>query len=299
MNLRWTLSVSLAFALIMVSAVHARADLSPKQARSLITKAAGMSLPSGAVRVGRVEMAGADAAEAAAEVDLVFRLARPESGWRISELRIGPDRWERFSIIAAALGVEVPASRCDARDEFQKTNAELSVKRVRCLVAELLGVDLPSDDVRIKSFSSFAVPLASEESVIVVTKVRLSVRFARRGKGWQVTELKSGNRTWTNIENLPAAVATVKTARATEDMKVLAAALNEFRRERGTFVVTDKHPALVDHLSPRYLSRVIRLDPWHNPYQYQGERTSFTLRSAGPDGKLNTADDVILNREMP
>jgi len=45
-----------------------------------------------------------------------------------------------------------------------------------------------------------------------------------------------------------------------------------------------------------YLARIIRIDPWHRPYEYEGTRTSFVLRSSGPDGKPNTPDDVTVTR---
>lgn len=296
MKLKSLLFISTILALIVVNPVAARADLSTKQARTLITKAAGMSLPSGAVRVGRIEMRSSEAAETTADIDLPFRLTQKPSGWRLSELRIGPDRWEEIAVIARAVGVQPPVGSCDLAEQFPRVTSGISLKRARCLVAELLGVELPSDDVRIKSLSGFGVPLASEESAIVVARVRLGVRFARAGKGWHVSEIKSGRREWSSIGNISDAVASVKKSKVTEDMKALADALEVFRRERGSFVVTDQHPALIDHLSPRYLAHVIRLDPWHNPYQYQGERAQFTLRSAGPDGKLNTGDDIVLSR---
>jgi hypothetical protein len=53
---------------------------------------------------------------------------------------------------------------------------------------------------------------------------------------------------------------------------------------------------LIDHLNPRFLPRIIRVDPWHQPYEYEGTRTSFVLRSAGADAKPNTADDVVVSR---
>lgn len=296
MKLKSLLFISTAFALIVVNPVAARADLSAKQARTLITKAAGMSLPSGAVRVERIEMRSSEAAETTAAIDLPFRLTQKPSGWRLSELRIGPDRWEEIAVITRAVGVDPPVGSCDRAEQFPQVTSGISLKRARCLVAELFAVELPSDDVRIKSLSGFGVPLASEESAIVVAQVRLGVRFARAAKGWQVSEIKSGRREWRSIENISDAVAAVKKSEATEDMKVLAEALEVYRREHGSFVVTDQHPALIDHLSPRYLSQVIRLDPWHNPYQYQGESAQFSLRSAGPDGKPNTADDIVLSR---
>jgi hypothetical protein len=295
MKLKSFLVIWVALALTFVGAVSARADLSNKQARTLITKAAGMSLPSSAVRVGPVEMVGTNAAETTADVDLVFRLTRKQSGWRIGEVRIGQDRWEELEVIARAIGVELPAGTCHLADQFARDRSGISLKRARCLVAELFGVELPSDAVRIKSLSGLGIPLASEESALIVAQVRMGIRFAKAANGWNVSEIKSGGRSWSSIENVPTAIAAVKRSKATEDMKALASALELFRRERGSFVVSDQHPALIDHLSPRYMSQVIRLDPWHNPYQYQGERAHFTLRSAGPDGKLNTADDVVLS----
>jgi len=41
---------------------------------------------------------------------------------------------------------------------------------------------------------------------------------------------------------------------------------------------------------------VLRLDPWNQPYQYQGERDRFTLSSSGPDRKSKTADDITVSR---
>jgi hypothetical protein len=52
----------------------------------------------------------------------------------------------------------------------------------------------------------------------------------------------------------------------------------------------------VDYLSPKYLAQIIRLDPWHEPYLYEGERDRFTLRSKGADRKENTPDDIVFGR---
>jgi len=96
------------------------------------------------------------------------------------------------------------------------------------------------------------------------------------------------------VEVVPAAVDQVKRNVAAEELNTVAHALEVFRHDRGSFVISDKHSVLIDHLSPQYLVRIIRLDPWHNPYLYQGEREHFILRSAGPDGKPNTADDIVV-----
>ena len=85
-----------------------------------------------------------------------------------------------------------------------------------------------------------------------------------------------------------------KTARAQAELESIATALESYRRERGSYIESKSEAALIDHLSPHYLARVVRLDPWHQPYEYEGSRTSFVLRSSGPDGKPNTADDVTV-----
>ena len=36
----------------------------------------------------------------------------------------------------------------------------------------------------------------------------------------------------------------------------------------------------------------VLLDSWGTPFDYQRDGTTFKLRSAGPDMKLNTADDI-------
>ena len=74
----------------------------------------------------------------------------------------------------------------------------------------------------------------------------------------------------------------------------LAVALESYRREHGFYLESKSEATLIDHLNPHYLARVIRVDPWHQPYEYEGTRDGFTLRSVGPDGKSNTAHDIFL-----
>ncbi len=38
-------------------------------------------------------------------------------------------------------------------------------------------------------------------------------------------------------------------------------------------------------------------DPWGRPIEYKGAGNSFELRSAGPDGQMNTADDIVVTSE--
>ena len=131
-------------------------------------------------------------------------------------------------------------------------------------------------------------------SATVVAWVRVDARLLKAQNGWQVAELRTGNREWVKLEPLVAALNQEKQKRARAELDMIAAALERFRSDRGFYVVSDKHATAIDYLSPRYLARVIRLDPWQQPYLYSGERDQFTLRSSGPDGKPDTPDDISL-----
>ena len=280
----------------IVSASSVRANLSQKQARKVIQTMGGWSLPGSAVRL-QIRSNRAESAEVSAEIQTVFRLRLYEGHWQLRELRSAPDRWEQLSLIAQAAKVELPAGECDSPPLFARSRfaTQLTTKRARCLVATLFGVALPSDDVRIKETSPFGLSIGSESAALVTAVIRVDFRLARDASGWHVTEFKSGTRNWVNVANLPSAIDEVKRSAASEELSTIAKALGDYRRDRGYFVVSDKESVLIDHLSPRYLTRVIRVDPWHRPYQYDGQEDRYSLRSLGPDGKPNTPDDVVVS----
>ena len=166
---------------------------------------------------------------------------------------------------------------------------DLSPKEARKLIAGMAGIQLPSDAVRIKDISSMG------NSVVVVAQVETAFRMVKGDKDkWRITEIRTGDRRWEDLDTLMRALNVEKTARARAELESIATALESFRRERGFYLESKSEAALIDSLNPRYLARVIRVDPWHKPYEYEGVRTSFVLRSAGPDGKADTSDDVTV-----
>lgn len=285
--------------ILAVSALEARADLSNQQARKLITRMAGLELPSGSVRIKTISPSGAGSAEVTAEIMTVFRFEKDSAGqWRVKEVRTGQDRWLPISLIANALNTKIPVDECSAPDPPGKVSAatDPSVKRARCLLANLLGVVLPSDFVRIQEVSPLGVPLASQPSAIVIALITVNVRATTEGKnGWRATELRAGSSDWVKLDALAISVDSEKKEQARGELAWMAEALEKFRKDRGYYVVSDSQALVMDHLSPKYLPRVIRVDPWQRPYQYQGERERFVLRSVGADGKENTADDISIS----
>jgi type II secretion system (T2SS) protein G len=168
---------------------------------------------------------------------------------------------------------------------------DLSAKEARRLIATMAGIQLPSDAVRVKDVSSLG------NSATVTAQVETAFRFEKDAKGkWRIAEVRTGDRRWEDVELLVKALNVEKTARARAELESIATALESFRRERGAYLESKSEAALIDNLNPRYLARVIRIDPWHQPYEYEGSRSAFVLRSAGPDGKANTSDDITLSR---
>ena len=285
--------------LLVFTAVDARADLSAAQARKVITRIPGFELKSSAVRVKSISAASASAAEVTAEIQKVFKFETDKEGiWRVAEIRTGQERWEDIDLIASALGTQVAKGVCTAPDPLSRgsivdPNAP-SVKRARCLLGSLLGIEIPSDAIRIQEVSPLPIPLASQPSATVVAWLRVDARLTNEKSGWRVAELRTGNRDWVKLDPLVAAVNEQKQRLARAELDLIAKALEKFRKDRGFYVVSDKQSVAIDFLSPRYLPRVIRLDPWHKPYKYAGERNHFTLRSTGPDGKADTPDDILV-----
>jgi len=165
---------------------------------------------------------------------------------------------------------------------------DLSPKEARRLIARMAGIELPSDAVRIKEISSVG------NSATVVAQVETAFRFVKGDKDkWRVAEIRTGDRRWEDVDMLVRALNVEKTQRARAELESIATALESYRREHGFYVEAKNEAGLIDRLNPRYLNEIIRMDPWHKPYQYEGTRDSFILRSAGPDEKANTEDDIV------
>lgn len=174
---------------------------------------------------------------------------------------------------------------------YTRAADDLSAKEARRLIARVAGIELPTDAVRVRSVSSLG------SSAVVEAQVETAFRFVRGDDGkWRVAEIRTGDNRWEDIDMIARAVNQEKSERARAELETFATALEAFRRERGFYVEAANAVALVDQLNPHYLARIIRVDPWHRPYQYEGDRNRYVLRSFGLDGKANTGDDIVLEK---
>lgn len=273
------------------------AQINRSQARNVLRRAAGFELTGSAVRVRSVTDNNI-----AASVRTVFKFQKNARGnWQIAEIRTGQDRWERVINISKAMGIDPDSvtggEDCNAPDPPLRGSmvTDPSPRRARCLLGKLLGIDVPSDAVRIQEISTLAVPGVSEPSAVVTAWLYVDARATRDKSGWRITDVRTGNRNWINVDAVVAAMNQQKANQARSELDAMAKALEEFRRDRGYYVVSDNQAALIDHISPRYLLPVLRLDPWSQPYLYEGSRDQYVLASPGPDRKAKTADDISVS----
>jgi hypothetical protein len=280
----------------MLSVDTAQADLSHSQARKLISNISGVSFPKSEIHVVDVSQDDGSSASVRAQLELAFRATQNKEGvWRLSEVRLGPERWEELAVIARAANFQLSEPNCKTST---KAN-DLSNSEARCLVAGLFGITLPSDEVRIKELSAFGLPFGTRASALIVSLVELNFRFSKGRGDWSLTGFKTGNHDWSDVNALPQSLDAEKEVIAKAELASIVKGLNSYRRDRGSFVISEKESVVIDHLCPGYLGQVIRLDPWHRPYQYHGERDRFTLRSLGPDGKPDTSDDIVATNSTP
>src|SRR5690242_996183 len=91
---------------IVITTARAAGDLTPKEARRLIARMAGIQLPSDAVRVKDVSSLG-NAATVTAQIETAFKFDKGSDGkWRVAEVRTGDRRWEDIDLLMKALNVE-------------------------------------------------------------------------------------------------------------------------------------------------------------------------------------------------
>jgi hypothetical protein len=275
---------------------QSKSPLSSSSARNIIRRVAGIELPSSAVRVKQVSSPDKSTVDVLAQIETAFRFVKEQEQWRVAEIRTGNNQWEETALILHALKLEETAGACAELNSVvvQSGDVDPSVQLARCLIAQLAGIELPSDAVRVKSVSPLSLPFSNAPSALIVAQVEMEFRLLKgTGGKWRVAQIKTGGNLWADVGLLANGVDEQKKARALDELEMVATALEAFRRERGFYVEAESEAAIVDQLNPRYLRRIIRVDPWHKPYQYEGTRNSYTLRSNGADGQPNTSDDIV------
>jgi hypothetical protein len=167
--------------------------------------------------------------------------------------------------------------------------AGLSAAEARKQIALALGFDKP-DNVHIKNIS---YGIGGQAVVEATVETAFHLQQDKEGR-WKASEVRTGDRRWESLELLDTAIRKEKVLRTTADLRTLATALEAYRRETGRYVVAESGVKLIDQLSPKYLLDIIRLDAWSNEIDYKGTAASYRLASAGPDGRPNSGDEIVI-----
>lgn len=167
----------------------------------------------------------------------------------------------------------------------------LSPSEARRLVATMGGLNLPKDDVHIRKIEPG--PLSSKH-VVVEAVVQIAVQVEKQDGRWGATAVRAGDRQWEDIELMTTAVRKEKILRTTDELREVARAVEAFRRERGSYPQAEDFPGLIDHLTPKYLPRIIREDYWHRGYVYTPLPHGYRIESLGPDGKPGSGDELTI-----
>ena len=168
----------------------------------------------------------------------------------------------------------------------------LSAKQARDLLRKLGGAELTPEQVRIKTVSNGI----GSANAVVEAQIETAIRFKQEKGEWQVGEIRLGDKHWESVELVTEAIRREKIRRTELNLQKVAAALAAFKNEKGSYVMADNFDQLLDQLAPRYLPSLLRFDLWEQPFSYRGSANEYRLSSAGPDLKLGTDDDLILEK---
>jgi general secretion pathway protein G len=92
------------------------------------------------------------------------------------------------------------------------------------------------------------------------------------------------------VQNLRGATDRAKRTKAMADIAELKTALDRYYIDNGSYPTTDQglqalvSPPAQNGADPEGYVRHIPTDPWNNPYVYQSDGNSYTLKSYGADG---------------
>ena len=165
---------------------------------------------------------------------------------------------------------------------------DIGVRQARELIQNIAGANLTKDQVQIKNISGGA------GGVIVEAQIETAFRLTKGKDGWRIAEARLGAGQWESFDLIEEALRREKVRRTNDLLRQIADGLGAYKSDRGQFVESDRIAVLLDFLSPRYVKSPQRVDLWGNELEYQGSATNYRLISFGPDRKLGTKDDLII-----
>jgi len=167
----------------------------------------------------------------------------------------------------------------------------ISTKSARDAIIGSQAALLTTRDLEVLSVSQ----IGSE--AIVETALHSAFRLERVGGEWVVREVRVGQGQWEKVDDILRALQQVKVEETRQLLEKIASAIEAYRQKNGHLPQFSDYVGLSDALFPLFMTPVIRLDAWGNPFNATlVALDTVRLTSAGPDGKFGTADDIELTR---
>ena len=133
----------------------------------------------------------------------------------------------------------------------------------------------------------------SGSEAIAETTLKTAFRLEKSRGRWVVREVRLGHGQWEKAGNLFQTLEKVKSEETSEMLDRIDEAIRKFRDANGTLPVFKDYIGLSDLLSPKYVTPLPRLDSWRRPFWAEiTQQNSIVIRSAGPDGRYYTDDDL-------
>jgi hypothetical protein len=165
----------------------------------------------------------------------------------------------------------------------------LTIRQIRSLLQHLGGGDLRTEQVQIRKISN---GLAGD--VVVEAQIETAWRLVREKDQWRIAEVRLGDRHWESLELVEEAVRREKIRRTLAILQEMDGAIEAHHRQESKYVSSERITDLLDAISPRYIATPHRFDLWGNQFDYEGRTNRYRLRSAGPDGRFGSADDLVV-----
>jgi hypothetical protein len=150
---------------------------------------------------------------------------------------------------------------------------------------------LATSDLEVLSVSQMG------SQAVVETDLHSAFRLEKVGSEWVVREVRVGQGQWEKLDDILRALQRVKVEETRQVLEKIASAIEAYRQKNGQLPQFSDYVGLSDALFPLYMSPIVRLDAWGQPLSASRvDLETVRLASAGPDGKLGTADDIELTR---
>jgi Type II secretion system (T2SS), protein G len=269
--------------------------------RTRISSFAHSDLAPDAIEIRRVTSQTNNEAIAETRITLAFQFKKDNSGvWTVDAVRLGDRDWMSMNELLAAIynghvpvtlpvALPVPPKSPSPRDVFHINNSDFEKERQ-------LMVELGASPRIPKAIEIRRVISSNDTRAIAESAVTMSFRFTRLPKdGWVIGAARLGDHDWVDTNDLLATLNEGRRLDTVARMNKLASGVRKYRSANNALPSAKDIVELTNILHPVYMSDLIRVDGWGQPFEYTASGSAFRLASKGADGRWGTTDDITLD----